>query len=204
MEPFSALLALCAGNWPVSGEFPSQRPVTRSFDAFFDLRPNKRLSEQLLGWWFETQSCSLWRHRNDQTKLTVKKQHGWARAKRLERCPKFFNRSRLKRKENSHYNSKKISTVGFGNQQFKYYCFTELFIRNSYEVSSVSLLRKNELCETIINAVGHQCGRWYVVNKAWHMHPLVTTNIRQFNIRRLLRFGPVRYLQTSYISAPHH
>ena len=33
METFSALLALCAGNSPVTGEFPSQRPVTRSFDA---------------------------------------------------------------------------------------------------------------------------------------------------------------------------
>ena len=37
METFSALLALCAGNSPVTGEFPSQRPVTRSFDVFFDL-----------------------------------------------------------------------------------------------------------------------------------------------------------------------
>ena len=45
METFSALLALCAGNSPVPGEFPSQRPVTRSFDVFFDLRLNKRLSE---------------------------------------------------------------------------------------------------------------------------------------------------------------
>ena len=42
MEIFSALLALCAGNSPVTGEFPSQRPVTRSFDVFFDLRLNKR------------------------------------------------------------------------------------------------------------------------------------------------------------------
>ena len=33
----SALLALCAGNSPVTGEFPAQRPVTRSFDIFFDL-----------------------------------------------------------------------------------------------------------------------------------------------------------------------
>ena len=38
MDTFSALLALCAGNSPVTGEFPSQRPVTRSFDVFFDLR----------------------------------------------------------------------------------------------------------------------------------------------------------------------
>ena len=43
MEIFSALLALCAGNSPVSGEFPAQRPVTQSFDVFFDLHLIKRL-----------------------------------------------------------------------------------------------------------------------------------------------------------------
>ena len=37
METFSALLALCAGYSPVTGEFPSQRPVTQSFDVFIDL-----------------------------------------------------------------------------------------------------------------------------------------------------------------------
>ena len=46
MESFSALLALCVGNSPVPGEFPSQRPLTRSFDVIFDLRLNKRLSNQ--------------------------------------------------------------------------------------------------------------------------------------------------------------
>ena len=35
MEAFSALLAFCAGNSPGNGEFPAQRPVTRSFDVFF-------------------------------------------------------------------------------------------------------------------------------------------------------------------------
>ena len=45
METFSALLALCAGNSPVTGELPAQRPVTRSFDVIFDLRPKKRLSK---------------------------------------------------------------------------------------------------------------------------------------------------------------
>ena len=44
METFSALLAFCEGNSPATGEFPSQGPVSRSFDAFFDLRLNKRLS----------------------------------------------------------------------------------------------------------------------------------------------------------------
>ena len=42
MKTFSALLAICAGNSPVPGEFPAQRPVTRSFDVLFDLRLNKR------------------------------------------------------------------------------------------------------------------------------------------------------------------
>ena len=69
METFSALLALCAGNSagnsPVTGEFPAQRPVTRSFVVFFDLRLDKRLSKQSWGWWFETLSRPLWRHRND-------------------------------------------------------------------------------------------------------------------------------------------
>ena len=45
IETFSALLALCAGNSPVTGEFPSQTPVTRSFDVFIDLCVNKRLSK---------------------------------------------------------------------------------------------------------------------------------------------------------------
>ena len=65
METFSALLAICAGNSPVPGEFPTQRPVTRSFEVFFDLRLNKRLSKQSLGWWLETLSRPLWRHRNE-------------------------------------------------------------------------------------------------------------------------------------------
>ena len=64
METFSALLAICAGNSPIAGEFPAQRPVTQSFAAFFDLRLNKRLSKQTFGWWLETPSHPLWRHCN--------------------------------------------------------------------------------------------------------------------------------------------
>ena len=41
METFSALLAICVGNSPVNDEFHVQRPVTRSFDVFFDLRLSK-------------------------------------------------------------------------------------------------------------------------------------------------------------------
>ena len=73
METFSALLAICTGNSPVPGEFHAQRPVTRSFDVFFDLRLNKRLSKQSWGWWFETLSCPLWRHWNEEAILAQSK-----------------------------------------------------------------------------------------------------------------------------------
>ena len=55
---------LC-GKSPVTGEFHAQRPVTRSFDVFFDLRLNKRLIKQSWGWWFETPLRSLWCHCNE-------------------------------------------------------------------------------------------------------------------------------------------
>ena len=64
MDIFSALLSLCVGNSPITGQFPSQRPVTRSFDVFFDLRLNKRLSKQPRYRWSERPSRSLWSHCN--------------------------------------------------------------------------------------------------------------------------------------------
>ena len=63
---------------PLCGEFTgprwiphTKRPVTRSFDVYFDLHPNKRLGKQSWGWWFETLSWSLWRHRNGVQKFQV-------------------------------------------------------------------------------------------------------------------------------------
>ena len=75
MGTFSALLAPCEGNPSATGEFPSQRPVTQSFDAFFDLRLNKRLSKQSSRRWFETSLRSLWRHCNDNNVLWFKRRH---------------------------------------------------------------------------------------------------------------------------------
>ena len=60
METFSALLAICAGNSLVTGEFPAQRPVTQNFDVFFDLplnMLNKQLNKKHSRRW-------LWRHHN--------------------------------------------------------------------------------------------------------------------------------------------
>ena len=71
METFSALLALCAGNSPAIDEFPSQRPVARSFDVFFYLRLNKRLSKQSRRRWFETPLGSLWRHCNESLVIAL-------------------------------------------------------------------------------------------------------------------------------------
>ena len=89
METFSPLPAICAGNSPVPGEFPVQWPVARSFDVLFDLRPNKRLSTQWWGWWFETPSCPLWRHCNayPQFRNSFSSVLTWSRE---DRCSKQF------------------------------------------------------------------------------------------------------------------
>ena len=42
METFSALLAICAGEFTGPRWIPRTKPVTRSFDVFFDLRLNKQ------------------------------------------------------------------------------------------------------------------------------------------------------------------
>ena len=63
---------LC-GEFTGPGDFPTQRPVSRIFDVFFDLRLNKRLNKQPWGWWFETLSFSLWRHRNVRKSDGVRK-----------------------------------------------------------------------------------------------------------------------------------
>ena len=74
METISTLpvvTGLFAGNSPVPGEFPSQRPAARSFDVFFDLCLNKQLSKQSRRWWFETPSRPLWRHCNETSHRMV-------------------------------------------------------------------------------------------------------------------------------------
>ena len=71
---------LC-GEFTGTGEIPAQRPVTRSFDVFFGLRLNKRLSKQPWGRWFKTPSWSLWRYCNDHLYDPYSDLHtmqGWA------------------------------------------------------------------------------------------------------------------------------
>ena len=56
--------------WPFVREIHRwQRPVTWNFDAFLDLRLNKRLSKQLGRRWFKTPSRPLWRQCNEVSTL---------------------------------------------------------------------------------------------------------------------------------------
>ena len=66
---------LSCGEFTGPGEFPAQRPVTRSFDVFFDLRLNKQLSKQPWGWWFETPPWSLWRQCNGTILYLAQQRH---------------------------------------------------------------------------------------------------------------------------------
>ena len=68
MEIFSVLLDFCAGNSPVTGESPSQRPVTRSFDVIFHISLTKRLRRRC----YKTTSRSLWRYCNVECKYCVR------------------------------------------------------------------------------------------------------------------------------------
>ena len=85
----SALPVLCAGNSLVTSEYPSQMPVTRSFDIFFDLRLNKRLNKQPRCRWFATPSRWLWRRYNVASIVAVDQHHviGWN--VRGDRCGKM-------------------------------------------------------------------------------------------------------------------
>ena len=56
IETISALLAICAGNSPVTVEFPSQKSMTRTFDIFVDLHLNN-------GWVNTWDAGDLRRHR---------------------------------------------------------------------------------------------------------------------------------------------
>ena len=69
MEPFCALLTICAGNSPVTGEFPAHKDQwSRTLMSSLICALNKLLSKQSWGWWFETPSRSLWRHCNELVK----------------------------------------------------------------------------------------------------------------------------------------
>ena len=62
METVSALLALCAENSPVTGEFPHNGQLRGALMISWISAWKKRLSKQARRQWLHTPSCSLWRH----------------------------------------------------------------------------------------------------------------------------------------------
>ena len=76
---------LC-GEFTGPGEFPAQRPVTRSFDVYFDLRLNKRLCKQSWGWWIETLLCPLWRHSNELFGIQTYSATAQCNNNKVEKC----------------------------------------------------------------------------------------------------------------------
>ena len=91
---------------------PAQRPVTRSFNVFVDLRLNKRLSKQSWGWWFETLSRPLWRHCNGMhISWDVQSHYVWWMGVCCE--AKLFTRIGFKHHTaNSHFYSNSCKTSG--------------------------------------------------------------------------------------------
>ena len=68
MENFLVILALCEGNSPVTSEFPSQRPMTRIFDVFFDLR--------WINGWVNIREAGDWRRHRAHHDVTVNDDNG--------------------------------------------------------------------------------------------------------------------------------
>ena len=165
METFSALLALCAGNSSLTGEFPSQRPVTRSFNVFFDLRLSKRLSKQSWGWWFETPLCSSWRHCNDvdmsveRLNPTTKTTHFVVHSKM--RNNSWLNNLSTRPNEKSCFSKLKSLLQSFDkneNDKFLFFCVTKTNKSSPALVNLYGNLSKLE----VIN---------YHRSTSWCMHP---------------------------------
>ena len=102
------------GEFTDPGEFPTQRPVTRSFDVFFDLRLNKRLSKQPWGWWFETPSWSLWRQCN--VEFTPKLSWGHLRSCRLNDVERVISLPKSIRNRDHDQTNAEINMSNFYSQ----------------------------------------------------------------------------------------
>ena len=91
------------GRSPATGEFPSHRPVTRSFDVFFDLHRNKRFSKPWWGWWLKTPSRSLRRHCNGHRSKSMSRNDS--------KCNLFFKINSMTSVEYPHYMSQRAHKV---------------------------------------------------------------------------------------------
>ena len=179
METFSALLAICAGNLSVIGEFPSQRPVTRSFDVFFDLCLNKQLSKQLWGWWFETPSRSLWRHCYDYNVLRL---HGsvlhWFTSRNT-----WISGCGMLKQYYSYIRSSKLLKLWFLYIAWQWKLFPDLSYANAYR----SICRQTGSSLIYITVVNNLNARNILMLNMWKrfvVHQTIELNISQLMLSR--------------------
>ena len=141
---------LC-GECTGPGDFPAQRPVTRSLDVFFDMRLNKRLSKQSWGWWFETPSLPFWRYRNVDVETWL--------PKRPTHCPvclvlAFGEYFRTSVYGGWHFYKLYNVTVRLGS--FHHYRFVVLFTRPLYPYPSGLFHHVHSFGDILLLA-------WYIV-----------------------------------------
>ena len=136
----SALVALCEENPPISGRFLSQRPITRSFDVFFDLRrQNKRLSKQLRRQWFKTSSRSLWSHCNVLSQTLTYRRFS-STAVDISACIMNYN---LLFYENVTYSCRELVDLTSSQHMVKEAQYADLYNILSSQISSRSNANKN-------------------------------------------------------------
>ena len=131
---FSMLLHLYEGNPLVTSGFPSQRPMTRRFNVFFDLHLNKRLIKQSRRRWFETPRCSLWRHCNVLYLYAKELVNQWFRQ---TRSTVWLLMSWLLASPGARFNIKMPS-----DQYRKSHCGDKTVVRSSYLHSGISYTGK--------------------------------------------------------------
>ena len=110
MKASPALLALSEGNPPVAGALSWRWPLTPSFDVFFDLYPDKRLSKQSRCRWFETPSRSLWFHCNDMMLLWHNERYRFPETKTMS-SKRQNNYHYLYENSNTHYRDVIMSSM---------------------------------------------------------------------------------------------
>ena len=149
MKYFPRHWPLC-GEFTGTGEYPAQRPVTRSFDVFCDLRLNKRLSKQPWGWWIETPPWSLWCHCNAH--LTNSCKYRWTSYLfQINNIYKLFLLSRyayLSPHLPEYYSWRRHTKIQYFPNTMRTFVFCYVFLLVSlpisFRITSLALVQRNQ------------------------------------------------------------
>ena len=172
METFSTLLAICVGNSPVTGEFPAQRPVTWSFDVFFDLCLNEWLSKQSWGWWFEMPSYPLWCHSNGIPVAVIGKYDTNLSQCKEENTTKIFSQCKVEAIQR---------TCFVFNRNFHLVSWAAFWRNSKYTVRYTALWKSSSHIST--ESVVFSCDQaalWMVQSLRPYVHPSVCLSVTPF------------------------